>query len=722
MKILNEMSFVEGKEGVADIFLTTSEGKHWAMLRWERDAHKFGGMVGSNTHDGLAVVRPVRMSNAAITAENVGTFCIHAFLMAARIEAIDPAIEFKDTAAKVDAWDAFLAGPGAASKKKTAVIPPNTVELASAVHLFMQSTNLAKVNGNKVVMNPKSGAIVGEMLSGFEAIKFQNLLAGKFKAVKPVPELDLDAARTALASVGRPSSQAVTWYGTGEGTQKIDRAQVAKAYPLFAGMIADNPIMARTVDAREAIQPLLMERTGLGKAGLKRMSALKKPLPATALFEDGVMIGEDAMGVNRQRRYSVTGAISLDSALRYLNELPPDRVPQDDQSWEIYHDIVAGFAVPIENALGIPVAKTLSAVKGDWKQFHATMAKAADFAPKDFDRRAIALATVDAIEALEDFNCTAILPLMLSSIAEEQNPLPDPSAEFFQGGLKVASKFILGDSKNIPNTLLEFSRSYVSRIPTLMEATGFAEGEDKPKKPDEFAFYGPEEFPAIMQPFKASNGIVIRNLDNFDQMRRESSRLSHCVGRVYLGKAKAGRCHILSFQDASGSKSYSTLELSGVELGVAPLAARGKFRITQHRAKSNGRPDEACMAAERELMQAIYSGDLPMEIEKLQRWGQAERHDGVQAIFSWRGILGMEWEEKERRDAAWGVWREIIGGAAGKSPHPGVMWRDAGARRLIAEMSPLTAGALEARARDAAKAAAAEKEAKKLESEAAPSL
>ncbi|MFG6080361.1 hypothetical protein ACEUZ9_000911 [Paracoccus litorisediminis] len=719
MKIIDE---IRPREGGADVFLATADGKHMGMFRWIEAEQTLAGMCGSLGEGGLAAIRPVRVKDQGMSATNVGSFATYAFLASNRIQADDPEAEALESAAgKVAAWGDFLSQmqPGGSNPSSAAEKPRRAglVDLTIAQIAFLHQSGLIARAGGEIAARRHSGTQIGEPISGFDAIEVQNRIAGEIVKVPKAPEFDIAATRALLAGVTRPSAHAVCWYGLAEGQSREDRIQVARAYPILAGMIADNPILAHAVDAREAIQPLLIERTNLGKGGLKRLGKLAAALPAGKLFEEGEAVrGEDQLGINRARRFSVSGGVSLELAIRHLSSLPPDRVPEDDVSWNIYHNILAGCAIPLENALGIPVAKTLSAVKSDWKSYHAALAKSADFPVESFDRRAIALTTIDAIAALEDFSRTAVLPLILSSITEHGEPVPVMEFEFFRAGLGATANLVLGESKNIAGSMFELARRYASRINALSEAIGpINDDDDAPLPVGPFSHFGPEDFQVLTGSFTASNGLVVRPLKNFAQMREESRRLKHCVGRGgYFNGVRGGTTHIYSVQSIDGSTSYATIQLSGMTLDENEEAMRRRFAIIQNYSTNNSQPSAESLRASGEWFGALKSGNLQIHRDLMRDWiALCGKHEGGKVVFSWKGACGIRWEEADRRLSAWQEWRTVIGGMVGKSDHPGVLWKSKAIRDILGEMSPATAATMERTAREAREAAALAKAAAK---------
>lgn len=710
MKIITEF---RPRDGGSDIFMRTdSFDPHWMMLRWEEDRNRLTGFAGTPAKGGIAKVRPVNFSSNEVILNSVGTCANWCFLQAHGLRArVIGEVAEASMGQKVAAWEAFLAPSKPKSAAKAAKDPGSDVD--ETIELTREAANWLLEQGRIVKRGADYLGVrtdllqVGAPISGFEAMKVQGSVAKTFPAVAPPEGLDFETAKSALAAVARPSSHAVHWYASAKGDTSRDRLQAARIAPVLAEMLAENPAIGRAIDGRTELQPLLLERTGLSKAGLKRLSKVTQSLPAARLFEEGQAVrGEDALGVNRQRRFSVSGTASLDVVLRHLSTLPPDRVPQDNTEWMRFHDILAGVAIPIENAFGIPVARTLAAAKGDWTGFHATLAKAADFPPERFDLRAMALTTIDAIEAVEDFSRSVILPQALASIRDTGEEIPPVSAEFMQTAFNSATRIFTGDAKNLGATLLETARRYASRIPALMDATGFESSDIELNPENRWFKYGSDAFPILTGAFTASNGLVVRPLPDFAAMRRESDRLKHCVGRLYLTKARQGNCHIYSVQNAEGNISFSTIELSGAS-GQNATEVLARISEVQHRALNNISPPASALQAATEFFRALKSGQLQLHLDEVLGWKEHIRVSGMDAAqvqaqapsVSWKSVLGMDWEDDTRRSRTWDEWRFILGGAYGRAETPEVVYRTPEARGIVGAMSPRAAAILIERAR-----------------------
>ena len=464
--------------------------------------------------------------------------------------------------------------------------------------------------------------------------------------------------------------------------------------PVLAGLIAESRDLSLAVDARDPIQPLLTERTGLKKASLKRITKLTVSVPAAPLFEAGEAVrGEDALGVNRTRRFSVSGVVSIDKAMRHLSELPPDRTPRDDAEWGAFYDVLTGCAIPISNAFDLSVTDLLEASRGNWVDYKATLARAADFDPDRFDRRTMALTTIDAIEAIEGFSRTALMPQVLSSITGTGQALPVVTGEFLVDGFEASARLVLGNAKNVASHLFEVARRYAGRIPAMMEAEGRVAVEER-DLPDQ---YGETAFPILTDTFFAPNGLIVRPLRTFEELKEEGQRMSHCVGG-YTSKARDARCHLFSIRTPDETESLSTLELTGMD-GEDPVTAAANFGIVQNRARRNGPPTPEAKAATEEFMKALKGGLLPIRFDEMRDW-KRRRAEGagsgrrVAPETTWESVLEHDWQNEDTRAALWQEWRTVMGGRIGKANNPGIVYTERSARDLVASMSPRAAAIL----------------------------
>lgn len=687
------------------VYVATKEGpRYWMILRGYSNDRRIAGYVGTPGLAGLAAVRPVTVSSIDISESMMVPYAIACLVKGSFLGLQAPSARRESRSDQVNAWEAFLDNREAVEPKD---VDTKSIEIDDTILAEMTRQGLVRLVGDQGVSLINVNRIkVGRQISGFDAARVQTSVAQVLEMVD-APDLPrLGEATEALKAVTRPTSRAVAWYGAATDEQITPRLQAASAFPVLAGMIADHPIMANAVDEQQSLQPLIIERTGISKGGLKRLGKLTAGLPVGRLFDEGQEVrGEDALGVNRARRFNIAGEVSIDQALQHLAVLPPDRVPADDEQWKFFHDILAGCALPLEYGLDVPVEKTLAACKGDWKAFHATLAKAADFEPEAFTRRAMALVSSDAIEAIGDFAFTAVLPLALTSVESVDETVGQPMPEHINGALEVARKTALGESKNVAASAFEIARRFSSRIPALMEAVGLDYGIEVTEGEGLLERYGTSSFPVLTGDFTASNGLVVRPLPDHAHMVLESERLGHCVGLLYLTKAWKTKSHIYSVQSADGQVSHSTLELKAIGSAVKAEAC-ADIAVIQHNAAHNRPPSEAATAAGNEFLMALKRGDLAMNLDEIMQWREviqettlpAQQGSQVSRIVSWQGVLGFDWRDAERRAAAWQEWRGIIGGAVGKGAVPDALYRHKEAQQLVRTINPTAAVHLAERA------------------------
>jgi len=547
-----------------------------------------------------------------------------------------------------------------------------------------------------------------EPVSGFEALKVQAQIHRAFPDFPAPADIDVDRAREALASVARPGAAAVAWYGIRDAKKGEMRLQAAKSYPVLADLIAEKTSISRKVDRQEPIAEAILAQTGLSRASLKRLGRIRNPIPVEHVFQRGQRAqGADALGVVRDHRMIVTGVASRDTVLRQLAAMPPDRTPQDDAEWQAFHTVLSGCAIPLSRALGIPEGQILDASKGKWGAFKDQLARAADFEPAEFDRRAITVSTVDAIETIEDFGRTVVLPQVLLSIESTGQDLPPVTPEYLRSAFRASTEILIGKSKNVGVNLFELARRHASRIPALMQAEGnFDDGVADASRQQHSVWekYGDQGFPLLTEAWQASNGLVVMPFRDFDDMREESRRLSHCVGQLYLGAARTTDGHFFSVRPAGLATSLSTVQLSRLPDSGNP----DEIRIIQHRGQSNRQPSDEALGAVEEWMEEIRSGRLHLNSREIQGWREylrslrsPEQVDRIPPRVTWSSALESDWSDVEKRQASWEEWRGIVGGSVGKPDTPAGIFRFAEARALLEEMSPAAASILARQAREA---------------------
>ncbi len=613
-------------------------------------------------------------------------------------------------AGQVEAWRDFKGAFGDTAGVSAPVDPALSRVIVYDGDMGMPSGIVKVGRGGSLDMPAGRGFGVGARLSGFEAVAkigSKGMPAGL--VVGDIGNPAIAQAEKALAHVERPSSHAVAWFGVRDPGMAEIRLQAAASAPILAGLMADRPSLATAIDERRPLQPILMEMTGLGKAAIKRIAKLTRPAPAGRVFEEDERVeGEDALGVNRARRARVSGSVPLETALRHLSELPPDRAPRDDESWGKFNDILGAVAIPLHYATSRPVAEMLDASKGDWVRFHESLARAADFEPGDFDRRTMALTAVDGIEAIGHFTRTVVLPQALASIKEAEQPEPMVSGEFVSSGFDAATALVIGKAANPAVLMMGLSRRYASRIPAMMEIEGRSMLAAAEKIDSRFSRYAGNAFPLLTGEFEAANGLVVTPLPDGDALKQESERLRHCVGS-YQSKARRTTCHIYSVRNRSGSESLSTFEFAGVH-GENPRSAANGLRLVQHRGRCNAKPPPEGVAACREFVEALRKGLIDINLAEIQDWRLWLRERGLDATVdratpstTWKSVLELDWEDDGARLSYWREWGEVLGGRVAGARNPGAIYGERRARDLVSAMSPRAAAILLERERRAGK-------------------
>lgn len=703
------------------IFLRAgNQGDHFAILQVNAQNSTIGGYAGSLKSFGIASVKPVQFSFRGRELQEDDISALSRLLLAvgAGLEIRNPMSDKTSRlASQVSAWSSFMQE----NLDPRDLFEPDDDKVnlgAQSVSLLINRFSLVKQSSSNLSVKKTPLIRIGAPVDGFTALRIQRTASGFFPAIPARSDLDLERAKTSLACVTRPSSQAVAWYGEPNEELGKLRLQAATSYPVLAGMIADSITLRGKVDRMESISEPLISRTGLPKASLKRIGKLREKLPDGPIFETGEEIrGEDALGINRARRTSLRGAISLEACLAPLAGLAADRTPVKDEDWKAYAQILPACAVPISNAFGIPIEKILEPSKGNWSSWMGQLAKSADYPAETFDRRQLALATIDALEAVQDFSRTVILPLVLKSIEETGQDIPPQTPEYMQAAAIAAGDVLLGKSKTVAATLLETGRKYASRIPALMAIEGIVAQDPEVQTQSRWDRYGPEEFPVLTGDFRAGNSLVIRPLREFEEMREESRRLTNCIGRLYLGHARRTTSHLFAVQNASGSESYGDIELSGINTEMSEEEIRASFHVVQFNGLRNGSVSPEARQAYLEWRNALQNGELELNINEIRDWREylktidpSTASNTRRHVLSWNGSLGTDWKDEDKTSRYWEEWKEVLPSSVMSGDDPKSLYRHEPVRRLLEEMSPSAATILKRQAQEAALAREAEQQ------------
>ena len=533
--------------------------------------------------------------------------------------------------------------------------------LPSSASLQLPSAYAEFVCANDGLLFYPAGDIlrVGEMLSltvshdisALNAAPEAERVAAELGLAADSHAISLETARDALCAIPWPSAAAVCYFGDAAHECHAWRLQAAAAYPLLAARIAETSSWRDAVDGGAPVAGLICEDTGLNRTRLKRLAKLTVPPPFERLFDRGEFVrGNNAIGVDRQRRYRIGTELTLDGTLGLFRDIDAGQLPRNDSEWMDFADIASACAMPICTAFELPLNQILAASRGDWRRFLASLAGAADVKIEEFDRYRIALTTIDMLEAVEDYCNTVLLAATMSQLED----LPPPAPLILDRARRMAFSILAGQSRNPAGQLYSLTRRWLTRIPALIDAESCDSSNRVSQDPD--------HWPQLSPSFRTDSGVLVQNLASRADLKEESHRMRNCVGRLYLRPAMRGDCHIFSVRDETGQISHSTFE-------VAPPtgshdAALANIRIVQHKGYRNSKPSDLAKAGCAAWLKAVRSGKLTLDLAATEEWRQEASqlhdhrasHDAAGNRSAWIAQIGPALESplvRERIQAEW---------------------------------------------------------------------
>ena len=522
-----------------------------------------------------------------------------------------------------------------------------------SVYVSDAHDSLLVMSGDRLHVGDTVAIALSDDISALDSPDDINRIRGTLDLPLVPCSCSIAAAGTALTAIAWPGAAAVSFFADSEHPAHSWRLQAAASFPLLAARIAETPSWRAAVDTGAPLADLIAERTALPRPKLKRFARLTRPLPQDRLFATGeIARGDDATGIDRQRRYAVGADLTLDAALDLFRDMEISHLPRTDQDWQDMADIASAAALPLKAAFDLSPVDILTASRGNWSRFRTSLAQAADLEPTTFDRRQIALTTIDVLEAVDDFCNTVILA---HKMADDPDP-PAPTPSYLQTARRHACAVLLGASRNPAAHLFSLTRRWLARIPALIDAEMSASSGHPVSTPD--------SWPALTDNYCASSGHQIVNLTSVDALKDESRRMRNCVGRLYLRPAMRGACHIFSVRDESGQISHSTFEVE-----PPPDAADTTWRdlrILQHKGFRNGKPPKLAIAACNEWLQSIAAAEVTVNVPTVNAWrhDMATHLDDAHATHehrsAWTVQIGPALESQEIRDRLWTEWRTNI--------------------------------------------------------------
>ena len=504
--------------------------------------------------------------------------------------------------------------------------------------------------------------------------------------------LDLETAAEALSSIEAPNPVSVHYYADTRSPAHEWRLQAALSYPLLAEYMTQYDDCRNAIDDGNPLQPVLSELTGLNKGQLRRLGKAHARLPSGRIFEFGSEVrGIDPLGLDRARRYALGGELSLEQFLKLIRQFDAGWIPVQETAWKCLIDIVSCCILPLSGRYSIPAIELLAASKGDWISFHAQFCAAYDCESSQFDRQHMSMAISDIMEMTDDFSYSIVLPRVLAAISEAGETLPFPAPHDLEQAKQLAFQLMIDRSRNPAVTVLESARRWMSRIPALIAAEDnhAANGRvtDWERQPN---------WPRLATDFTAASGLVIQNLVSEQELLEESSRLSHCVGRLYTRKARRGDCHIFSVRNPDRSQSLSTFEVAPPVSDVEQIT-RSNIRIVQHKAKKNRKPGESPSLALSEWLDAIRSQHHPINLKEVRDWkreieaASPPNHARSRSPDDmWSDLLGRNHRLATVREAIWEQWsNHILQGDLARGRNSGAIFRKAASRQFLGHLNSM---------------------------------
>lgn len=573
-------------------------------------------------------------------------------------------------------------------------------------------------NKKKSLISPSPDSIgikIGAGKNGFDSLADARKFAGPADKIGfgPIraPDIDMEAAKSSLSAVSYPEASLIDFYGGAGINRNVeddnrfgDRQQAAKSFPILSGMIADTMDMRRAVDNREALQPLLLEYTGLTKGALKRLSKIRSPFDEAGAGHDNVQASTDQLGINRVSGFVVRGGMTLGTALSHLKELPPDWTPDNDEAWSAYADILGGIAIPLSKLTGKSVKDLMSTSKGDWVGYKKTLAKAADIPVEDMTRERMATLSGEVMMMADSLARTAIMPMAFSVMKRAGQSGRFGNKDFVDNlrdlALTVSVDVIMGKSKAVAATLLEAERKYISRDTAINALSMGVDGEagaeenevtDKEREMGDLA--GNKAFPVVRETWTATNGYMVVPFRNEKEMIAEGALMGHCVGTFHKHHGSNGTYHYFAVyhpDTMNDPTARGTLRLEAIRPGA-------KIKEVEFRSYHNQAISQKCRDAFKEWTQTFLQEDIDIAGARMDEWRQWRKDNGLDAgivqktpeeVFQNR--TGVSVDSRQTLNSVWDEWsRNVLSGWS--SDNPEVMFKEKSVRDLIQKISPATA-------------------------------
>ena len=547
----------------------------------------------------------------------------------------------------------------------------------------LQHTLLAK-EGNKFVLNNSNLEItLGDLEPAFESVELHLKAYNSFKIIRPKNsnDFDLKLVLEVLKLVPNPAAQTLWYYGNTKHPSHHYRIQAAQSYPLLAEYLLKIDAAVAAIDSGGRLQPIIAEVTRLNKGKLKRLAKMAKPsspnYPLERQFNTDLPIE-----IQRTRRFTLANILRIEPLINALNEVDTGILPNSYCDWVRFLQITSGCALTLEKRLNISLSELLQSSKGNWKKFHHTLAQNAEIPMEGFHLDHITYAAADALEAIDDFTRSIFLPRILFHILEKGKPLPLPTTADFLLANSASFNLLRGETSNLLGFLFRLGYRWSNRNPQIVQITNPVKEEKKANQVFEEK-RKMKSWPRLAGDLVTTNELVIRNLTSEKELKEETDRLGHCVGNLYINSAKKGRCHLFSVQNAAGTRSFSTFEVSPPNTKDQQLELQ-RLTICQHKGKNNRVPGKKYTEALTQWINTIKQGSLELNLDEVIEWKLEANKQSNQNKFhgsgllspkiAWQRLLGENWDKPDIQHQLWLEWQKhILSGKLARSSNSAII-------------------------------------------------
>lgn len=565
------------------------------------------------------------------------------------------------------------------------------------VEFGLQNSLVEKKNNNLVFHNNLELSF-GELESAFESIDLQRQAYNSYNITLPngVDDFDLNLAIEVLKLVPNPTAQSLWFYGNTKHPSHLYRIQAARSYPLLAEYLLKIENAVTAIDTGERLQPIIAEVTKLSKGKLKRITKMVKPImhSKTLRHQD---VDDLHIDIQRNRRFTLVNTLRVETIISALNKVETGILPNSYSDWESFLQITSGCALTLEKRLDISLPEMLNSSKGNWDNFHHSLAQNAEIPVEGFHLDHISYATADALEAIDDFTRSIFLPRILYHFLENDRTLPLPTTSDLLRATSASFSFLRGETSNLLGFLFHLGYRWSNRYPQIAQIISPAKEEKKGNQAFE-EIRKKKSWPRLTGDFVTSNELVVRNLTSEKELKEETDRLDHCVGNLYVNSAKKGRCHIFSVQSTDGSMSYSTFEVSPPNT-TDKIQELQRINICQHKGKNNRIPNKKCKEALTQWMKAVKQESLELNLDEVIEWkhevnikrdqNKFHRSGLLSPKIAWQRLLGENWDNPDIHSQLWYEWQKyILSGKLAKSSDSKIILKSLATQNFVETISP----------------------------------